>query len=78
LVYMQYDMIYNNHTSTITISVVSLSDQGCSKRSRYDTGARLTPSNILVVSLSKALYPQCLVLVGSRNGFKLEFTIKLT
>jgi len=30
-----------------------------------------------VVSLSKKLYPYYLVLVGSRNGFEREFTIKL-
>jgi len=30
-----------------------------------------------VVSLSKKLYPQCLVLVGSRYGFEFEFTIPL-
>ena len=30
-----------------------------------------------VVSLSKKLYPYCLVLVGSRNGFKHDFRIKL-
>ena len=31
-----------------------------------------------VVSLSKKLYPCCLVLVGSRNGFEYDFTIELT
>jgi len=30
-----------------------------------------------VVPLSKKLYPYCLVLVGSRNGFEHDFTIKL-
>jgi len=30
-----------------------------------------------VVSLIKKLYPHCLVLVGSRNVFKPDFTIKL-
>ena len=30
-----------------------------------------------VVSGSKTLYPYCLVLVGSRNGFERDFTIKL-
>jgi len=30
-----------------------------------------------VVSLSKKLYSCCLVLVGSRNGFERDFTIKL-
>ena len=30
-----------------------------------------------VVSLSNKLYPYCLVLVGSRNGFEREFTIEL-
>ena len=29
-----------------------------------------TPSKAPVVSLSKKLHPHCLVLVGSRNGFK--------
>jgi len=28
--------------------------------------------------LSKKLYPYCLVVVGSRNGFERDFTIKLT
>ena len=35
------------------------------------------PSNTPVVSLSKKLYPCCLVLVGSRNGFERDFTIEL-
>ena len=30
-----------------------------------------------VVSLRKKLYPCCIVLVGSRNGFERDFTIKL-
>ena len=30
-----------------------------------------------VVSLSKKLYPCCLVLVASSNGFERDFTIKL-
>ena len=30
-----------------------------------------------VVSLSKKLYPYCLVLVGSRTGFERDFTIEL-
>jgi len=30
-----------------------------------------------VVSLSKKLYPYCLVLVGSRNRVELDFTIEL-
>ena len=30
-----------------------------------------------VVSSSKKLYPYCLVLVGSRNGFECDFTIEL-
>jgi len=30
-----------------------------------------------VVYLSKKLYPNCLVLVGSRNGFERDFTIEL-
>ena len=30
-----------------------------------------------VVSLSKKLYPYCLVLVGSRNGFERDITIEL-
>jgi len=36
-----------------------------------------TPSKAPVVSLSKKLYPYCLVLVGSRNGFEREFTTEL-
>jgi len=35
------------------------------------------PSKAPVVSLSKKLYPYCLVLVASRNGFQREFTIEL-
>ena len=35
------------------------------------------PSKALVVSLSKKLYPYFLVLVGFRNAFKRDFTIKL-
>jgi len=34
------------------------------------------PSKVLVVSLSKKLYPNCLVLVSSRNGFKRDIHIK--
>jgi len=34
-------------------------------------------SNAPVVSLSKILYPNCLVLVGSRNGVERDFTIEL-
>jgi len=34
-------------------------------------------SPIKGVSLSKKLYPYCLVLVGSRNRFKHDFTIEL-
>ena len=33
------------------------------------------PSKAPVVSLSKKLYPYCLVLVGSRNRFERDFTI---
>ena len=36
-----------------------------------------SPINRPVVSLSKKLYSYCLVLVGSRNGFERDFTIKL-
>ena len=36
-----------------------------------------TPSKAPVFPLGKKLYPHCLVLVGSRNGFEHEFTIKL-
>ena len=36
-----------------------------------------SPINGPVVSLSKKLYPYCLVLVGSRNRFELDFTIDL-
>ena len=35
------------------------------------------PLKTAVVSLSKKLYPYCLVLVGSRNGFELDITIEL-
>jgi len=35
------------------------------------------PSHATVVSLSKKLYSYCFVLVGSRNGFKRDFTIEL-
>ena len=35
------------------------------------------PSKAPVVSLCKKLYPYCLVLVGSRNGFERDFTIEL-
>jgi len=31
----------------------------------------------LIASLVKKLYPHCFVLVGSRNGFERDFTIKL-
>ena len=36
-----------------------------------------TPSKATVFFLSKKHYPHCLVLVGSRNGFECDFTIKL-
>jgi len=36
-----------------------------------------TPPKALVVSLSKKLYPPCLVLVGSRNGCERDFTTEL-
>jgi len=36
-----------------------------------------TQSKALVVYLSKKLYPYCLVLVGSRNGFERVFAIEL-
>jgi len=32
------------------------------------------PSKTPVVSLSKKLYPYCLVLVGTRKGFERDFT----
>jgi len=35
------------------------------------------PSKAPVVSLSKKLYPYCLVLVGYRNGFERDITIEL-
>jgi len=35
------------------------------------------PSKALAVSLIRKLYPYCLVLVGSRNGFERDFTIEL-
>jgi len=42
----------------------------------WRSGVR-APSKAAVVSLSKTLYPYCLVLVGSRNGFERDFTIEL-
>ena len=36
-----------------------------------------SPIKGLVVSLSKTLYPYCLVLVGSKNRFKRDITIEL-
>ena len=36
-----------------------------------------SPIKAPVVSLSKKLYPYCLVLVGSRSGIERDFTIKL-
>ena len=36
-----------------------------------------SPIKAPVVSLSKKLYPYCLVLGGSRNGFERDFTIEL-
>ena len=35
------------------------------------------PLKASVVSLTKKLYPNCLALVGSRNGFERDFTIEL-
>ena len=35
------------------------------------------PSKAPIVSLSKKLFPYCLVLVGYRNGFERDFTIEL-
>ena len=40
-------------------------------------GYKQTPPKAHIVSLSKKLYPHCLALVGSRNGFELDFTVKL-
>ena len=37
----------------------------------------LSPIKGPCVSLSKKLYPYCLVLVGSGNGFERDFTIEL-
>ena len=34
-------------------------------------------SSPIVVSLSKTLYPYCLVMVGARNRFERDFTIEL-
>ena len=42
----------------------------------WRSGVR-APSESPVVSLSKKLYPYCLVLVGSKNGFERDFTIEL-
>ena len=48
---------------------------GCMCLTRYVevVGSSLIP----LVSLSKKLYPYCLVLVGSRSGFEHDFIIKL-
>jgi len=35
------------------------------------------PSKAPLVSLGKTLYPYCLVMNGSRNGFERDFTIEL-
>ena len=35
------------------------------------------PSKVTVASLSKTLYPYCLILVAFRNGFERDFTIEL-
>jgi len=37
----------------------------------------LALSKVQVVSMSKKLYPYCLGLVGSRNGFERDFTVEL-
>jgi len=37
----------------------------------------LTPSKATVVSLSKKLYLHCLVLVGSRKGYKIDFSMEI-
>ena len=44
---------------------------------RGAVGCTSDSSKAPVVSLSKKLYPYCLVLVGSRNRFERGFTIKL-
>jgi len=36
-----------------------------------------TQSKVPIISLSKILNPHCLVLVGDKNRFKREFTVKL-
>ena len=37
----------------------------------------IPPSKAPIVSVSKNLYPHCLVVVGSRNRFEGDFTIAL-
>jgi len=54
---------------------------GIVKERRHGTVRLVLISKLLVlsdvVSLSKKLYPYCLVLAGSRNGFEHDFTIVL-
>jgi len=46
--------------------------------SKLTSGGRgVEPRKATVVSLSTKLYPYCLVLVGSGNGFERDFTIEL-
>jgi len=50
---------------------------GAGGAKQYEIQVIIATSKTPVVFLSKKLYPYCLVLVGSRKGFELEFTIKL-
>ena len=51
--------------------------QWVARLSRHVEVVGSSPIKGPVVSLSKKLYPYCLVLVGSRNGFERDFTIKV-
>ena len=51
--------------------------QWVARLSRKEEGVGSSPNKGPVVSLSKKLYPYCLVLVGSRNGFERDLTIKV-
>ena len=51
--------------------------QWVARLSPKEEGVGSSPNKGPVVSLSKKLYPYCLVLVGLRNGFERDFTIKV-
>ena len=50
--------------------------QWVARLTRYEEVVGSSPIKDPIVSLIKKLYPYCLVLVGSRNGFESDFTIK--